>query len=126
MGNAYERALIVQLTAGQIVIVDWRDALPSESNKIRPAIVVEDTDLFAEAFPNVILVPLTEHPSFAISKLSVPIDPTPENGCPTRCYAVAHSITATSKRRVQRVTDSRITADQLREIRLQCAESIGL
>ena len=27
---------------GQIVIVEWRDALPKEANKQRPAVVIED------------------------------------------------------------------------------------
>ena len=115
-----------RLTAGQIVTVDWRDALKTEPSRIRPAIVVEDTDLFASDFANVILVPLTEHPQFAISQLTLEIEPTQENGCPSRCYAVSHNITATSKRRLQSVTTFRITDEQLRSIRLQCAESIGL
>lgn len=44
---------------GQIVLVDWRDALPKEPNKRRPAVVVEDAELFHPSYPNVILVPLT-------------------------------------------------------------------
>jgi mRNA interferase MazF len=31
---------------GQIVIVEWRDALPREANKRRPAVVIEDSELF--------------------------------------------------------------------------------
>jgi len=42
---------------GRIVIADWRDALPREPNKLRPAVVVEDETLFDPAYPNVILVP---------------------------------------------------------------------
>ena len=30
-------------SGGQIVIADWRDALPKEPNKLRPAVVVEDS-----------------------------------------------------------------------------------
>ena len=52
--------------AGQIVIADWRDALPKEPNKLRPAIVVEDDRLFDPSYPNVILVPLTEDLRLAI------------------------------------------------------------
>ena len=73
--------------SGQIVLVDWRDALPKEPNKLRPAIVVEDSDLFDLSFPNVILVPLSEDRVIAPSDLLLPIDPTPENGCTKRCYA---------------------------------------
>ncbi len=38
--------MTLALTAGQIVLVDWRDALPREPNKRRPAVVVEDSELF--------------------------------------------------------------------------------
>jgi len=44
-------------SGGQMVIADWRDALPKEPNKLRPAVVVEDETLFDPAYPNVILVP---------------------------------------------------------------------
>jgi len=46
----------MSVAAGDVVIVNWRDALPKEANKRRPAIVVEDSDLFDAAYPNVILV----------------------------------------------------------------------
>ena len=73
-------------SGGQIVIADWRDALPKEPNKLRPAVVVEDESSFDPTYPNVILVPLTEDQRLAITDLSVAIDPTPENGCAKRCY----------------------------------------
>src|SRR6516164_8375077 len=38
-------------SGGQIVIVDWRDALPKEPNKLCPAVVVEDETLFDPAYP---------------------------------------------------------------------------
>ena len=56
---------------GQIVIADWRDALPREPNKLRPAIVVEDPELFGPAYPNVILVPLTEDQQLGMPDLSL-------------------------------------------------------
>jgi mRNA interferase MazF len=111
--------------AGQIVIADWRDALPKEPNKLRPAIVVEDNELFGPAYPNVLLVPLTEDHRLAIQDLSVAIDPTGQNGCSKRCYALAHAVTATSAQRVA-PTNSRITNQQLMEIRQKIAMSIGL
>jgi hypothetical protein len=41
---------MLEVFAGQIVVVDWRgDALPKEPNKRRPAVVVEDAGLFAPA-----------------------------------------------------------------------------
>ena len=56
----------VELTAGQIVTVDWRrdpldpaqDPHPPEPNKLRPAVVVQDTGLFDPSFPTVLVVPM--------------------------------------------------------------------
>jgi mRNA interferase MazF len=108
------------------VIVDWRgDALPKEPNKRRPAIVVEDESLFDPAHPNVIVVPLTEDTDLAFPGLSLAIDPTPENGCTKRCFALAPFVTSASISRM-RATPSRITDQQLRRIRLQIAEAIGV
>jgi mRNA interferase MazF len=112
--------------AGDIVIVDWRgDALPKEPNKRRPAIVIEDEALFGPDYPNVILVPLSEDAGLAIHGLAEPIEPTPENGCTKRCFALAPFVACTSSARV-RATQSRITAEQLGRIRRQVAEAIGL
>ncbi len=111
--------------AGQIVVVDWRDALPKEPNKLRPAVVVEDHALFDPAYPNVILVPLTEDAGLAISELSARIEPSPENGCSKPSYALSHCVATTSKARV-RGTESRITDAQLAVIREQIAVAIGL
>jgi mRNA interferase MazF len=110
---------------GQIVIADWRDALPREPNKLRPAIVVEDPELFGPAYPNVILVPLTEDRQLGMPDLSLAIDPTPDNGCTKRCFAISHFVTATSKRRVT-ATESRVLPEQLRAIRHQIAMAVGL
>jgi mRNA interferase MazF len=112
-------------TAGQIVLVAWRDALPREPNKRRPAIVIEDSELFDADYPNVILVPLTADGSLVIADLSVRIDPSAENGCSKPCYAVSPLVAATSRHRV-RHTASRITPAELVRIRRQVAEAIGL
>ena len=111
--------------AGQVVLVDWRDALPKEPNERRPAIVVEDTDLFDPAYPNLILVPLADDPRLAVTDLSVAIPPTMESGCIKPCHALAHRVTATSKRRVT-PTPSRVTAAQLARIRELTAVAVGL
>jgi len=110
---------------GQIVLVDWRDALPREPNKLRPAIVVEDGELFGPSYPNVILVPISEDRDIAPPPLSLVIDPTGENGCSKRCYALSAYVAATSKQRV-RPTQSRILPTQLDAIRRQIALAIGL
>ncbi len=112
-------------TAGQIVIVLCRDALPKEPNKLRAAIVVEDERLFDAAYPNVILAPLTEDARLAIPDLSVVIEPTPQNGCTKRCYALSHCVSATSAAGV-RPTASSVTRDQLLAIRRQIALAIGV
>jgi mRNA interferase MazF len=113
------------LRAGQIVLADWRgDALPKEPNKRRPAVLVEDDGLFLPAYPNAILVPLTEDAALAIPDLAVAISPTPENGCSKPCWAVSHLVATTSKMRLQ-ATPSRITEDQLTAIRRQIALAIG-
>lgn len=111
--------------AGQIVLADWRDGLPRESNKLRPAVVVQDSNLFDPDYPNVILVPLSEDRYMVAADLSVSIEPTPENGCTKRCYALSPSVTATSVRRI-RSTDSSVLPSQLAEIRRQIAFAIGI
>ncbi|HVY14661.1 MAG TPA: type II toxin-antitoxin system PemK/MazF family toxin [Rhodopila sp.] len=114
------------LRAGQIVLAEWRgDALPKEPNKRRPAVVVEDDGLFAPAYPDAILVPLTEDAALAIPDLSIAITPTAENGCRKPCWAVSHLVATTSKTRLQ-ATQSRIAPEQLAAIRRQIAFSIGI
>lgn len=117
---------MAKFSAGAIVIADWRgDALPGEPNKIRPAVVIEDTALFGPDYPNVILVPLSGDGELAIPGLSEAIEPTPENGCTKLCFALAPYVACTAVARV-RSTSSRITDEQLRRIRRQVAEAIGL
>ena len=110
--------------AGELVVADWRDALPKEPNKRRPAIVVGHDELFDEAYPTVILVPLTQDAKLAIPSLTVVIEPNAENGLAKRSFALAHFVAATSARRV-RATSSRIAPEQLLEIRRKIALSIG-
>ncbi len=120
-----EKAPLV-LHAGQIVVADWRgDAMSKEPNKLRPAVVVEEDGLFAPAYPNAILVPLTEDAALAIPDLSVAIVPSEENGCSKPCWAVSHLVATTSKARL-RATPSRITREQLAAIRRQIALAIGI
>jgi mRNA-degrading endonuclease toxin of MazEF toxin-antitoxin module len=110
---------------GCIVLADWRgDALPREPNKLRPAIIVEDSGLFDETYQNLIVVPLTSDQAFAIKSLSVEIAPSSENGCPATCWAAAYLVAATSKARIT-PTPSRITEAQLVSIRAKIALSIG-
>ncbi len=111
--------------AGTIVIVDWRGgAMPKKPNRSRPAIVVEDHPLFDDDYPNILVVPLTDDRLLAIPWLSVTIKPSADNGYGSTCYALSQSVTAVSKQRVK-VTESRITGDQLLDIRRGIAEAIG-
>ena len=115
----------MRLSAGQIVLVDRWDAMPEEANKRRPAVVVEDSGLFDPTYPNVVLVPLADAPEPAIADLSMRIDPDALNACTKPCRALAHNVTATSKRRVE-PTSSRIADAQLHEIRRLVGVTIGL
>lgn len=107
------------------MVVDWRDALPREPNKRRPAVVVEDDILFAEEHPTLLVVPLTSDRGLAHAWLSVPIDPTPENGCKSRTYALSYMVTAASLRRIQSAP-AHITQAQLSAVRAQIALSVGI
>ena len=109
--------------AGDIVVADWRDGRPKEANKQRPAVVVE-APLFPASFPNVILVPLTEDPALVIPELTVRIEPTAENGCTKPSWALSYNVTATSKTRLRR-TSSRLSTEQLADIRRQIAIAVG-
>lgn len=116
---------LASLTAGQIVVADWRDAIALEPNKMGPAVVVGDEALFDEAYSAVLLVPLTDDGEHVIKALSVKLEPTPQNGCTKTCYAVSHLVAATATARV-RITPSRISDEQLHAIRRQIAECIGI
>jgi hypothetical protein len=117
---------VAAFKAGEIVIADSRgDALPKEPNQLRPAVVIEDHELFSADYPNVILVPLSDDPALAILGLAETIDPTPENACTKRCFALAPFVSCTASARV-RATGSKVTHEQLARIRRQVAEAIGL
>jgi mRNA interferase MazF len=116
---------VPRFRAGQIVIAGWRDALAKEPDKTRPAVVVEDHELFADSYPNVILVPLTDDGRLAIPDLALAIEPTEQNGCSERCWALSHCVATTSARRLH-ATQSSISETQLAVIRRQIAVAIGL
>ena len=112
--------------AGAIVLVDWRaGALPAEPSKIRPAIVVEDDELFPEGYPNTVVVPLTRDEALAHSAFSERIDPEPENGADGLSWALGHHVASVSLRRV-RDTGSRVRPDQLQSLRRRIALALGL
>ena len=114
------------MRAGQIVAVDWRDALPGsgEPNKLRPGIVVGSDRYFSRNLPFEIVVPLTSRPDMAIPGASTLIKPAPENGCAKPCFALAWNVQAVPHARIT-ATPSRINADELRQIRAQIADCVG-
>jgi mRNA interferase MazF len=111
--------------AGSIVVVDWRDgSLPQEPGKLRPAVVVEDHELFPEEYPNMLVVPLTHDEGLAHRSFAERIEPTADNGADMTCWALAHHVTSVSLRRVN-LTASRITAAQLSSIRKRIMVAVG-
>ncbi len=111
--------------AATIVIVDWRaDAVPAEPSKKRPAVVVEDHELFPDGYPNTIVVPLTKDQRLAYPAFAERIDPTRENGATDVSWALAHHVTSVSLARVQ-ATSSRITSEQLFSLRRRIALALG-
>lgn len=107
------------LAAGDIVIVDWRDAVASEANKLRPAIVVANAELFG--LNTVLLVPIAGETTPKVRNAFVALSPTAENGCSKMSYALAHLVTATSIDRIQGAPGTRIAPAQLEELRRQIA-----
>lgn len=113
-------------TAGTIVLVDWRvGAVPSEPTKIRPAVVVEDDELFPVGYPNTMVVPLTRNEALAYATFAEPIEPTAENGGDATSWALAHHVTSVALKRV-RTTPSHITPSQLLSLRRRIALALGL
>lgn len=112
--------------AGAIVVVDRRGgALPHEPSKHRPAVVVEDHELFPDAYPNMLVVPMTRDEGLAHGSFAEQIEPTAENGAEATCWALAHHITSVSLRRIS-PTGSQITAEQLASIRQRITLAVGL
>jgi mRNA-degrading endonuclease toxin of MazEF toxin-antitoxin module len=114
------------VTAGRIVAVDWRDALPGsgEPNKVRPGIIVGSPRFFGSGLPFEIVVPLSGEPELAIVGASVLISPTPENGCTKPCYALAWNVQTVPHARLTE-TPSRVTSTELADIRAQIAACVS-
>ncbi len=94
----------MELKAGQIVTVDWRkdpdhpaqDPQPPEPNKLRPAVVVQDTELFDPAYP-----------------------------CKKVSYLLPQSLTCVAKTRITAATNSQITPAELQQLRQLVVLTIG-
>jgi mRNA-degrading endonuclease toxin of MazEF toxin-antitoxin module len=101
-------------------MVDWRDALPGtgEPNKRRPAIVVSSPRLFRTGVPFEIVVPLSGKSNLALAGGFTVIDPTPENGCTKRSYALSWNVRTVPHARLTE-TPSYVTGSELSDIRAQ-------
>ena len=123
----------MELTSGQIVTVDWRrDPLdpslgpqPPEPNKLRPAVVVQDTGLFDPSYPTVLVVPMTGDAELAIPDLTVVLQPSASNGCKKVSYLLPQHLTCVAKTRIRAVTDSRISPTELQQLRQLIVLAIG-
>lgn len=123
----------MELKAGQIVTVDWRreptdpgqDPQPPEPNKLRPAVVVQDTDLFDTAYPTVLVVPMSGDSALAIPDLTVVLQPSPTNGCKKVSYLLPQNLTCVAKTRITAATQSQITPAELQQLRQLVVLTIG-
>jgi mRNA-degrading endonuclease toxin of MazEF toxin-antitoxin module len=115
------------MIAGQILWIDFRrDALPKESNRLRPGIVVEDCGLFSSAFPNVVVVPCTTALTFEVPELCVQIEPDGCNGFDRMNWAIAHNVTTASKAHIVKETAYHVSPEHLAEIRARIIETLDL
>ncbi len=71
-----------------------------------------------------LVVPMTRDEGLAHRSFAERIEPTPDNGADTTCWALAHHVTSVSLRRVNR-TASWITAEQLSSIRQRIRIAVG-
>ena len=123
----------MELKAGQIVAVDWRkdpadpaqNPEPPEPNKLRPAVVVQDTELFDPAYPTVLVVPMTGDSALAIPDLTVVLQPCRTNGCKKLSYLLPQHLTCVAKTRITSVTQSEITPAELQQLRQLVVLTIG-
>ena len=123
----------MDLKAGQIVTVNWRkdprdpaqDPQPPEPNKVRPAVVVQDTGLFDPTYPTVLVVLMTGDLSLAIEALTVVLQPSPSNGCKKVSYLLPQNLTCVSKARITTATGSEITPAELQLLRQLVVLTIG-
>lgn len=113
------------MKAGEIVVVDWRDAPAGsgEPNKLRPAVVVGSRRVFAQALPFEIVVPLTSEARLALYDVSVRIEPTKANGCAQTCFALSWNVQCVPHRRL-RATKAHVSGEQLAAIRRQISACV--
>lgn len=87
--------------------------------------VVEDHELFPDAYPNTLVVPLTHDQGLAHAAFAERLDPDPETGVTNTCWALAHHVTSVSLKRVS-TTHARVAEEPLRRIRQRITLAIGV
>ena len=123
----------MDLKAGQIVAFNWRkepsvsgqDPQPPEPNKLRPAVVVQDTDLLDPTYPTVLVVPMTGNPALVIPDLTVVLQPSLTNGCKKVSYLLPQNLTCIAKTRITAATNSVISPAELQQLRQLVVLTIG-
>ena len=111
---------------GDIVLVDWRDAVlgSGEPNKRRPAIIVGSAEAFDGDFPFRMVVPLTSSLQMSVMRASTVIEPRPENGCTMRSYALSWNVHVVPTARLTS-TSAKIRGEELATIREQIRLIVG-
>lgn len=114
------------MTAGAIVKVNWRDAKrkTTDSNRVRPAVVVGIPSLYVDALATLLVVPMTADKEMLVPGVTLEILPKPENGCTKTSYALSWNVQAVSIERVTKTT-ARVTEGDLEELRAQVARLVG-
>jgi len=123
----------VNLRAGQIITVDWRkepndpaqDPQPPEPNELGPAVMVQDWELFAPAYPTVLVVPMTGDPALAMADLTVVLQPSSTNGCRKVIDLLPQNLSCVAKTRITEATDCCVTASELQQLRQLVVLGIG-
>lgn len=113
------------ILAGSIVVANFRGGdSREEPNKLRPAVVLQDTALFSETYGLLIVVPLTRDVSRLHHTFAVRLEPTSQNGCTETSWVLANVPTTIARRRAL-PTQSSITAEELLLLRQRTALAIG-
>jgi mRNA-degrading endonuclease toxin of MazEF toxin-antitoxin module len=112
---------------GVIVYVDWRDKhYPPEPGKGRPAIVIGDPTILPVSLNVLTVIPLTSIERLALPRLSIRIEPEPQNGLTKRSYALAWNVQTVAMQRVIEITTATITSAEVAALKRRIAECLAL
>ena len=105
----------MNLSSGQIITVDWckepnepaQDPQPPEPNKLRPAVLVHNCELFDPAYPTVPVVPMTGDPALPMADLTVVPQASSTNGCRKVSYLQPQNLICVAETRTTDAIDCR-------------------